>query len=419
MTILSRKLSDPKRLVIEEWLKENGIEDYTINSNYEIDVERDVILINKDLKEFPEYIQFGTVKGNFDCSCTQMETLRGCPRVVQGSFNCSGNQLQSPFSDRAIEVTKNVFCIGAFKELPESLEDIFHVQKGKIYTNLDLSLFDEINNFPWQILSKVSNNRYKCLGDLAKTLDVELDDKNTPTKTRWEKVPKRELEKMLKELKKMLKELKKMLKNLNKDHYLWKLYDELSTKYFTSKDTTIIIERQFTILGEYIRNKINERPKVILYTKAIQNATKSGIDAFKLLQIVYVHEMMHAFYDHDHSLLNKYIPYIEEPLTEYAMLWFMTDYGQLKDYAIAHVQEKQNSPEFCFYGFGTFLYNLLNCLNIDGISLYRNTKYRIDESDKQVKTYAKEFRFGIYPFGNELDKAAQLIKLQVSAYPLP
>ena len=417
MTILSRKLSDPKRLVIEEWLEQYDITNYTINSNYEIDVRGDVILIKKDLKEFPEYIQFGTVEGDFDCSNNKLKTLRGCPRVVQGSFNCSGNQLKSPFSDRAIKVTENVFCIGAFEELPESIENIFHVQQGKIYTNY-LSLLDEINNFPWQTLSEVSNNRYKCLGDLAKTLDVELDDKNTPTKTRWEKVPKHELEKML-------EELKKMLKNLNKDHYLWKLYDELSTKYFTSKDTTIIIERQFTILGEYIRNKINERPKVILYTKAIQNAAKSGIDAFKLLQIVYVHEMMHAFYDHDHSLLNKYIPDIEEPLTEYAMLWFMTDYGELKDYrelkdyAIAHVQEKQNSPAICFYGFGTFLYNLLNCLNIDGISLYRNTKYRIDESDKQVKTYAKEFRFGIYPLGNELDKAAQLIKLQVSAYPLP
>lgn len=413
MTILSRKLSDPIPLAIKEWLDEHGIENYTINPNYEIDVRGDVILIKKDLKEFPGYIQFGTVEGDFDCSNNKLETLRGCPRVVQGSFNCSGNQLQSPFSDRAIEVTQNVVCIGAFEELPESIENIFHVQKGKIYTNLDLSLLDEINNFPWQTLSEVSNNRYKCLGDLAKTLDVELDDKNTPTKTRWEKVPKSEL-------KKMLTELEKMVENLNKDHYLWKLYEELSTKYFTSKDTDIIIERQFTILGEYIRNKINERPKVILYTKAIQNAAKSVIDAFKLLQIVYVHEMMHAFYDHDHSLLNKYIPYIEEPLTEYAMLWFMTDYGQLKDYAIAHVQEKQNSPAICFYGFGTFLYNLLNCLNIDGISLYRNTKYRIDESDKQVETYAKEFRFGIYPLGNELDKAAQLIKLlQVSAYPLP
>ena len=66
-TILSRKFSDPKLLVIKEWLEEYGIENYSINSDYEIDVDGDVIIGSNSIKEFPSYIQFGIVQGHFLC----------------------------------------------------------------------------------------------------------------------------------------------------------------------------------------------------------------------------------------------------------------------------------------------------------------------------------------------------------------
>lgn len=399
MTILSRKLYDPK-VAIYKWLDEYSIKNYTLNDKGEIDVDGDVNLSRHDLTELPPYIQFGTIKGDFDCSFNQLTSLKGVPKKIEGNFDCNFNQLTICSDDALpIEVTKNVFCIDAFKALPESLEKIFHVQQGKVYTKLDLSLLDEINQFPWQALSTASNNQYYCLGDLAKTLDIELDDNKTPTSTRIEKVAKSEFE--------------EIRRKLNEDCYLRILY--------TEDGDTYIITHSFLILGEYIRT--GKRPKVILYTKAIKKAAAKTPhrSLINLFQLVYVHEMMHAFYDYDHSLPNKYISYIEEPLTEYAMLRFMTDYqsGKLTDYAISFVQEKQKFPAICFYGFGAYLYNHFNKLRIDGMSLYRNAKYRIDESDEQVKEYTKEFRYGIYPFNRELKKASQLLNIAVSVeYPL-
>lgn len=385
--------------LIKDSLDEYGVKNYTINDDFTIDVNGDVNLEGKDISEFPVHIQFGTIKGDFDCSFNQLTSLKGVPKKIEGNFDCNFNQLTICSDDALpIEVTKNVFCIDAFKKLPASLEKIFHVQQGKVYTKLDLSLLDEINQFPWQALSTASNNQYDCLGDLAKTLDIELDDNNTPTSTRIEKVAKSEFE--------------EIQRKLNEDC-------DLRIPY-TEDGDTYIITHSFLILGEYIRT--GKRPKVILYTKAIKKeaAKTPHCSLINLFQLVYVHEMMHAFYDYDHSLPNKYISYIEEPLTEYAMLRFMTDYqsGKLTDYAISFVNEKQNSPAICFYGFGAYLYDHFNTLRIDGMSLYRKAKYRIEESDEQVKEYTKEFRYGIYPL-NKVEKASQLINIAVSVeYPL-
>ena len=93
-TILSRKLHDPK-VVIYSWLDEYGIKNYTVNDKGEIDVNGDVDLSYRGLKEFPSYIQFGTVKGGFDCYYNNLTSLRGCPRVVKKSFYCHDNNLVS------------------------------------------------------------------------------------------------------------------------------------------------------------------------------------------------------------------------------------------------------------------------------------------------------------------------------------
>ena len=81
--------------MIKKWLKEYDIENYTINDDFTIDVDRGVDLVDKELKEFPDYIQFGVVSGRFDCSINKLISLRGCPRVVKGNFDCSINNLTS------------------------------------------------------------------------------------------------------------------------------------------------------------------------------------------------------------------------------------------------------------------------------------------------------------------------------------
>ena len=94
---------------IESWCEDMGIENYTINSKGEIDVNGGVWLSKKGFKELP--YKFGTitsffdignnqnltslkncpdfVKGSFSCSlCPQLDSLEGCPKKVMGIFDC-------------------------------------------------------------------------------------------------------------------------------------------------------------------------------------------------------------------------------------------------------------------------------------------------------------------------------------------
>ena len=54
-----------------------------------------VFLNKENLKEFPDYIQFGVVKSYFSCYRNQLTSLRGCPREVREYFDCSYNNLTS------------------------------------------------------------------------------------------------------------------------------------------------------------------------------------------------------------------------------------------------------------------------------------------------------------------------------------
>ena len=94
---------------IEAWCDEMGIENYTINSKGEIDVDGNVNFDYKDFKELP--YKFGTVNGYFDVgnnsnltslkncpiyvgdtfsmeNCSQLDSLEGCPKEVKGNFWC-------------------------------------------------------------------------------------------------------------------------------------------------------------------------------------------------------------------------------------------------------------------------------------------------------------------------------------------
>ena len=84
-----------RRRIIEDWLKEHNINNYTINDDSTIDVSEDISFEIQILKEFPEYIQFGVVEGFFNCSNCYLKSLRGVPRIVGGYFDCSDNELTS------------------------------------------------------------------------------------------------------------------------------------------------------------------------------------------------------------------------------------------------------------------------------------------------------------------------------------
>ena len=78
---------------IKYWCEEIGIQNYTINSKGEIDVDGRVdigflFLNNKAIEELP--YKFGRVNGSFDLSGnTNLTSLKNCPDVVGGYFSCS------------------------------------------------------------------------------------------------------------------------------------------------------------------------------------------------------------------------------------------------------------------------------------------------------------------------------------------
>ena len=96
---------------IKSWCDDMGIENYTINSKGEIDVDDDVMLVDSDFKELP--YKFGKVTGYFSLEscknlislkncpeiilpnhmfnvdyCTNLDSLEGCPKEVGGNFWC-------------------------------------------------------------------------------------------------------------------------------------------------------------------------------------------------------------------------------------------------------------------------------------------------------------------------------------------
>ena len=84
-----------KAPLVRAWLEEHDIKNYTINTRGEIDIDGDVDLSYKNIKEFPYFIQFGTIKGNFNCKHNNLTSLKGVPREVKGTFDCSCNDLIS------------------------------------------------------------------------------------------------------------------------------------------------------------------------------------------------------------------------------------------------------------------------------------------------------------------------------------
>ena len=138
-SILSRSGHSGKETMnrlIRGWLDEYGVENYTINDDFTIDVNGYVNLVGKDLTEFPEYIQFGVVRGDFNCSGNSLVSLRGCPREVRlGSFLCNDNQLTSLEGvpkkvDKIFDCSNNELT--SLKGVPENVGGSFYCTLNKL-----------------------------------------------------------------------------------------------------------------------------------------------------------------------------------------------------------------------------------------------------------------------------------------------
>ena len=94
---------------VEAWCEEMGIEDYTINSQGEIDVDGGVFLNGKDFKELP--YKFGTVTDYFKISYnSNLISLKNCPYHVGTSFDIDGCSQLSSLEGCPKKVDYNFWC---------------------------------------------------------------------------------------------------------------------------------------------------------------------------------------------------------------------------------------------------------------------------------------------------------------------
>lgn len=81
MDVVSRTMDEMR---VYDWEYVDGV----------VNVNCDVRIFGK-FKEFPEWLQWGTIKGNFSVVDCGLKSLRGAPKKVKYIFDCSMNELES------------------------------------------------------------------------------------------------------------------------------------------------------------------------------------------------------------------------------------------------------------------------------------------------------------------------------------
>ena len=120
---------------INGWLDKMGVKNYTINNDFTIDVDGNVILDHTNLAQFPEYIQFNNIKGSFTFSDNNLNSLKGAPKSVGVGFDCSNNRLTSlkgaPKSvGGGFECSRN--HLTSLEGAPERIGGYFHCSKNQL-----------------------------------------------------------------------------------------------------------------------------------------------------------------------------------------------------------------------------------------------------------------------------------------------
>jgi hypothetical protein len=171
---------------IKAWLNKYEVKNYTINDNLTVDVSGNVNLFNKQLEEIP--FKFGIVNGTFDCSYNELTSLEFSPNKVVGYFDCNHNKLTSlEFCPQKVsghficsynELTSLEFCpkeVGVdFDCSYNQLNDLLYIPsevKEKVYleANKSLGKYQEIRLY--EDLMK-ANKLYKLEKELSNKLSI-------------------------------------------------------------------------------------------------------------------------------------------------------------------------------------------------------------------------------------------------------
>ena len=272
--------------------------------------------------------------------------------------------------------------------------DIEDRSAGEVFREEDIIKFWDNGNY----IGDLDSESEKILSDIYSfdileeqgKVKVFLDDEETrmvPVSLKALEDERDSLKEEVEKLKKLLNEFKKsqdvdpqLIENLSKrisklDRKIEEI-DGIIRKMRTAGINEIDLEVE--LLGYYVRKKAEIHLMVGTINK--RYGSTKGLVA-KMTGIVFVHELMHAYFD----VRDPYIEHpdcrsIEEPIAEYGMLCFMemferyhAGYAGILNTAMDFVEEKQYSPGVCHYGFGRYLFDDKASFGVDWVSLYRST----------------------------------------------
>lgn len=143
-------------------LKKLGIENYTINSDFSIDINGNVNLSNKKIiGKIP--IKFRYVSGDFNCGGCDLISLEGSPSKVGGSFIAGQNKLTS-LKGCPSEIGKSFYChrnnLTDLKFIPQYITEDLYCSDNRINT---------LKNGPIKV-----KGRFVASDNLLKTFDGNL-----------------------------------------------------------------------------------------------------------------------------------------------------------------------------------------------------------------------------------------------------
>ena len=237
-------------------------------------------------------------------------------------------------------------------------------------------------------------DRFKCFssfipGEIHDVVDVILKDQEI-----------REVTVTLAELVKELERLEDELEKRNKAGADEEELGEIQGKISRLKDIIAYCRKnglskytfEVELLGKYTR--VDGKPTIYLMWGTLTHKN----DHVNLTAIVYVHELMHAYFDMHYDEKGNYIPHphcpvIEEPIAEFGMLRFMEMFDRVDpsrrilEKAISHVKAKKNSFGVCHYGFGYYLYEDRNNFCTDWVDLFHMSCLGIDEFGTAMGAY--------------------------------
>ena len=150
--ILEKTIKD----LIIEWLEKYNIKNYKINDDLTIDVNGNVDLYGYSESQLPDHIQFNEVNGYFNIGYSQIKTLKGCPKIVNGEFYCSGCSKLETLKG-APEIVKEDFYCSDCDSLT-TLEGSPEIVDGGFYCSF-CDLLKSLNGAPKQV-----KKYFYCLG---------------------------------------------------------------------------------------------------------------------------------------------------------------------------------------------------------------------------------------------------------------